>query len=298
MRFLLTGCLGFVGSFFSKRIIESGHEVIGLDAAPGRDRPGNGSFRFVQADTTKPGAWQEQVEEVDVVVNLAGRNIFARWTAQYKKAIYDSRILTTRHVVDALPTGKEVVFCCTSAAGFYGNRGEDVLNEDARPGYDFLARVCIDWENEAYAARKKGARVVAMRFGIVMGKNGGALMKMIPVYRMFLGGPLGDGRQWFPWIHINDLAGAIMHVVEHSDIEGPVNFCSPEAVRNFEFSKTLAGVLGRPALVRVPAFILKLAAGELGDALLNSQRVFPEKLLSTGYEFVYPHLEDALRASI
>jgi uncharacterized protein len=297
MRFFITGCLGFVGRFLSDFFIQSGHQVTGVDALPGKDRPGDGAYRFIQADTTQPGDWQNQLQGIDVVVNLAGRNIFKRWTPQYKKAIYDSRILTTRHLVEALPAG-ETVFCCTSAAGYYGNRGEDILTEEARPGYDFLARVCIDWENEANAAQKKGARVAVMRFGIVMGKNGGALTKMIPAYRFFMGGPLGDGRQWFPWIHIHDLAGAILHSVEHSEVEGPVNFCSPEPVRNHEFSSTLAGVLGRPSLVRVPAFILRLAAGELGEALLNSQRVFPEKLLSTGYEFSYPYLEDALRACI
>ena len=186
----------------------------------------------------------------------------------------------------------------TSAAGYYGSCGDEIIDENNEAGSDFLARVCIDWEKEAFLASKKGIRVACVRFGVVLGKNGGALSKMIPAYRMFVGGPLGDGQHWFPWIQIDDLVNAIDFVLHNDDIEGPINVTSPNPVQNNEFSKALASVLKRPSFFRTPASILRLAAGELGDLLLNSQRAVPSKLLSAGFAFKYPDLPDALKASI
>ena len=206
--------------------------------------------------------------------------------------------MTTRNIVNALPDDKILTLISASAAGYYGNSGDEILSEDNGAGGDFLARVCIDWEKEALLARQKGSRVVCARFGVVLGKNGGALLKMIPAYRFFVGGPLGNGRQWFPWIHIDDLVGAVSFVMENENLEGPVNFCSPNQVRNNDFSKTLGKVLNRPAFFRTPAFLLRLAAGELGGLLLNSQRAVPSKLTKSGYTFTYPHLFEALKASI
>ena len=167
------------------------------------------SVRFIQADTTESGPWQEALHGVEVVINLTGKNIFHLWSKKYKKKIYDSRILTTRNIVNALPEGNSVTLISTSAAGYYGSCGDEVLDENKGAGSDFLARVCIDWEKEAFLARKKGIRVACARVGVVFGKNGGALSKMIPAYRMFVGGPLGDGQHWFPWIQIDDLVNAV-----------------------------------------------------------------------------------------
>jgi len=298
MNILITGSSGFIGARLIHFFIESGHQVTAVDTVSLPHKIDNNAFRFIQADTTEPGQWQGAIRIADTVINLAGINIFHRWTEKYKQKIYNSRILTTRNIVNAIPDGKAITLISTSAAGYYGNCGDDILSEGKGAGHDFLARVCIDWEKEALLARQKGSRVVCARFGVVLGKNGGALSKMIPAYRLFVGGPLGNGRQWFPWIHIDDLISAVFFVMENENIKGPVNFCSPNPVRNNDFSKTLGKVLNRPAFFRTPAFLLRLAAGELGDLLLNSQRAVPSILISSGFTFKYPDLGAALQASM
>ncbi|RJP94655.1 MAG: TIGR01777 family protein [Desulfobacteraceae bacterium] len=298
MKILITGSSGFVGTRLTTYLIDQGHRVTGVDALSAKGNYKKEEFRFVQADTTRTGEWQQALKEVDAVINLAGKNIFHLWNDKYKELIYNTRILTTRNVVAALPVDRKVVLVSTSAAGFYGDRGEDILDESKTPGDDFLARVCVDWEREAFIAKDRGVRVVVSRFGVVLGRNGGALAKMLPAYRMFAGGPLGDGRHWFPWIHMADLLSAIEYVMVHEEIEGPLNFCSPNPVRNNEFSKTLARELGRPAFFRTPAFLLKLIAGELGGVLLSSQRAVSKRLLSHGFKFKYPDLSEAIRASL
>ncbi len=298
MNILITGGSGFVGTFLTRELLGKGHKVVAVDAVPPKTASDQPRFRFVRADTTRPGDWQGGVADVDAVINLAGRNIFHYWTKKYKKEIYDTRVLTTRNLVDALPDNPKVVVCSTSAVGYYGSRGEAVLDETAAPGDDFLATVSMDWEAEALRAREKGARVVLTRFGIVMGPGGGALKQMVPAFKFFLGGPLGDGSQWFSWIQIEDLVGAMIFALEHATLDGPVNFCSPEPVRNRRFVKALAHQLGRPAFLRVPGFALRLAAGELGEVVLGSQRVVPSKLDAAGFEFKFPQIEDALRVSV
>ena len=295
MNITVTGGSGFVGTHLTKYLLQKGHRVTAL----GTSQPGpeieDDNYRYISADTTAPGPWQEVIAGVDAVVNLTGRSIFSRWTEKYKKSIYDSRILTTRNIVDALSEEKPVVFCSTSAVGFYGNRGDELLNEDSTPGEGFLAIVGQDWEKEALRGQEKGHRVVVMRFGIVLEKHGGAMAKMIPAFKMFAGGPLGNGRQWFPWIHMNDVIGAIEFCLENSDISGPVNYTAPEPVQNAELARTLGRVLGRPALMPAPAFMIRLAMGEFGETLLDSQRAVPEKLLKAGYTFQFSELEPALR---
>jgi hypothetical protein len=298
MNILITGSSGFVGSRLIDFLVNKGHQITAVDAMPATRVFENDSVRFIQADTTGSGLWQEALHHVEGVINLTGKNIFHLWSKKYKQKIYDSRILTTRNIVNALPEGKSVTLISTSAAGYYGSCGDEVLDENKGAGSDFLARVCVDWENEAFLARKKGIRVACARFGVVLGKNGGALSKMIPAYRMFVGGPLGDGQHWFPWIQIDDLVSALDFVIHRDDIEGPVNFTSPNPVQNNGFSQALASVLKRPAFFRTPALMLRLAAGELGDLLLNSQRAVPSTLLSAGFAFRYPDLHEALKASI
>ncbi len=298
MKIVITGCSGFVGTRLTTCLINLGHQVTGIDAAPLSAAVDTAPFQFIQADTTQPGDWQQGLKDVDAVVNLAGKNIFHLWNNKYKEEIYNTRILTTRNIVATLKMNQNITLVSTSAAGFYGNRGDEILDESKAPGDDFLARVCMDWEKEANAAKERRVRVVVTRFGVVLGKDGGALAAMLPAYRMSIGGPLGSGRQWFPWIHMDDLLAAMLFVITHKKIDGPLNFCSPNPARNAEFSKTLATALNRPAFFRTPAFLLKLAAGELGSSLLNSQRTVPARLLSHGFQFQYPDLPDAIRASL
>ncbi|MDP3285026.1 MAG: TIGR01777 family oxidoreductase, partial [Desulfobacterales bacterium] len=228
------------------------------------------------------------------VINLAGRSKFRRWNEKYKKSIYESRILTTRNLVEALPSGREITLCSTSAAGYYGNRGDDILTESEPPGSDFLAVVCRDWEEEAFNAKDKGVRVVAARFGVVLGKGGGALGKMIPAIRFFAGGPVGNGRQWFPWIHIEDLISAMLFVFDNKAVSGPLNFTSPGSVRNTELVKAIAAVLHRPSFMPAPAFLIRIILGEFGSSILASQRVMPERLLKYGFSFRYPDINNAI----
>ncbi len=295
MKYLITGGTGFVGRHLSNFLLKRGHEVIavGLRATP--EIAQQETFRYISADTSQPGDWQDAVNEADAVYNLAGKTIFKRWTESYKQLIYDSRILTTRNIVDALPKNKQITLCSTSAVGYYGNRNDETLTEDSTGGDDFLARVGFDWEGEAFKAEEKGIRVVMARFGIVLGKDGGAMAKMMPAFKSFTGGPLGSGMQWFPWIHMADILSALMFIVENRDIKGPVNFTAPNPIRNRELAKTLGKVLKRPAFLSVPGFMIRLAMGEFGNTLLASQRAVPEKLLKHGFTFRFAELEDAIR---
>ncbi len=298
MKILITGGSGFVGSNLTRYFLNRGDAVVGLGRSPGGPGIRHENYRYVAADTTRRGPWQAQFEDADAVVNLAGATIFRRWNERHKQIIYESRILTTRHVVAALPQGKKITLCSASGAGYYGSRGNDVLKEDERPGDDFLAHVSVDWETGALQAVEKGIRVATLRFGVVLGENGGALAKMIPAFKFFVGGPIGDGTQWFPWIHLDDLMAAVAFVFKTETIRGPVNICAPNPVRNRELVKTLGSVLKRPAVVPAPAFMVRLVLGEFGNVLLFSQRTVPDKLLGHGFSFRYPAIRDAVQAVV
>lgn len=295
MNILITGGTGFVGRRLCQHILNLGHSVITLGTTTPREPIDNSRHTVLTADTSCQGDWQNALKDVDAVVNLAGRTIFQRWTTAYKKQIYDSRILTTRHIVEAIPSGKPTVLCSASAIGYYGSRGDELLAEDAGCGKGFLSEIGKDWEKEAYRATEKGIRVAAMRFGIVLGKGGGAMAKMLPAFKSFVGGPLGDGSQWFSWIHIDDLIAAILFIIENKDLSGPFNFTAPNPVRNRELAKTIGKIIGRPAFMPAPKFLIKLAMGELGSTLLDSQRVIPENLTKAGFQFRYPDLTSAIR---
>lgn len=298
MKVLITGGLGFVGTQLSIRLLKGGHQVTVVDHSP-KPRPYTPSeVLYIAADTTKPGNWQDAVAQQDAVINLAGASIFRRWTAETKRLMYDSRILTTRNVVNAMPAKKGGLLCSTSAVGYYGFRGDEELTEEDGPGTDFLARLAADWEGEAQKATKKDIRVTITRFGLVLGKTGGVLGQMIPLFKKFIGGPLGSGNQWFSWIHMEDLLSAFIFVFNNKEISGPVNFCSPNPVHNRDLAKALGEVLSRPAFIKTPAFVLRLVLGEFGSVVLEGQQVLPSQLLRYGFVFQYPEIRGALREAI
>lgn len=298
MKILITGGMGFVGRQLAGELLAKGHHVTTIDLPPRQSVFTHDKFSYISADTTIPGDWQKNISDADIVINLAGITIFKRWTSAYKEKIYNSRILTTRNVADAIPNAKRMTFISTSAVGFYGWRGDEILTEESPPGNDFLSKVCRDWEQEALRGQKKNVRVVITRFGIVLGKSGGVLGTIIPLFRLFLGGRLGKGTQWFTWIHGNDLIDGILHVINTHSIKGPVNLCSPNPVTNIILTKTLATIMRRPSLFPIPSYAIKLVLGEFADNILKGQRITPEKLLKSGFQFRYPEIDTALREII
>lgn len=295
MKVFITGGTGFTGIYLSRAYLKKGWKVQATGTSPAHPLEGTPDFHYISTDTTQKGKWQLAVKDADAVINLAGRNIFNFWSDSYKKQIYDSRILTTRNLVDSLQPEKKTIFLSASAAGYYGDRGDDILTESEAPGADFLAKVCVDWEAEAMKAKEKGNRVIIMRFGVILGKGGGALSKMIPAFKLFAGGSLGNGLHWFPWLHITDLFEATYFLMENDDAAGPFNFCSPDILRYKQFSRMLGKALNRPSFMQTPAFALKLIMGEMGSAMLNSQRPIPERLEACGFKFKFPQLSNALQ---
>jgi uncharacterized protein (TIGR01777 family) len=298
MRVFITGGLGFVGTQLSIRLLKRGHEVTVVDHSPEPKPYTPDRVRYVPADTSISGAWQEELLKHDAVINLAGASIFQRWNEKTKQLIYNSRILTTRNVVEAMSGEKGALLCSTSAVGYYGFQNDEELIEEDSPGDDFLATVCVDWEKEAIKAADKGVRVTVTRFGIVLGKTGGALGQMISAFKKFVGGPLGSGNQWFSWIHMEDLLSAFLFVFDNQDIHGPVNVCSPNPVRNRELTTALGKALSRPSWFKAPAFLIRLVLGEFGSVVLEGQRVIPAKLLRQGFMFQYPEITGALKEVI
>jgi uncharacterized protein (TIGR01777 family) len=298
MRVFITGGLGFVGTQVSERLLQKGHEVTVVDHSPEPMPYTPETIKYVSADTTASGAWQKEIVNHDAVINLAGASIFQRWNDTTKQLIYNSRILTTHNVVEAMSEGSASLLCNTSAVGYYGFQYDEEMIEEDRPGDDFLATVCVDWENEALKAADKGIRVIITRFGIVLGKTGGALGRMISTFKKFVGGPLGSGNQWFSWIHMDDLLNALLFVFDNQDISGPVNICSPNPVRNRELATALGKALSRPSFFKAPDFLIRLMLGEFGSVILEGQRVIPAKLLRQGFTFQYPEITAALEEVI
>ena len=293
MHILVSGASGLIGSALTPCLEAAGHRVTRL--VRGRARPGWGEVAWEPEAGRLP---LPALEGVDAVVHLAGEGIAGRWTADKKRRIYDSRVHGTQIVCEAL---RQVVkppktFVCASAIGYYGNRGERLLLEESRAGEDFLARVCVDWEAAAAPAAERGIRVVSLRLGMVLSSTGGALGQMLPPFRLGFGGVLGGGAQYMSWIALDDVVGAISHVLTTESLRGAVNLVAPEAVSNRDFTKTLGRVLRRPTAFAVPAFAARLLFGEMADALLlASTRVEPGKLNASDYTFRYPELEVALR---
>jgi uncharacterized protein (TIGR01777 family) len=295
MKIFITGGTGFVGSRLSRRLLEEGHEVGILTRSAPKPQDRIQGVRFVEGDPREKGTWQEVVAEYDLYINLAGASIFGRWTEDYKRRLLNSRIDTTRNLVEAIPKDDKKTLFSTSAVGYYGFHEDEALDESSPPGDDFLASLAVQWENEAKAAAEKGVRVAITRFGIVMGKGGGALAQMVTPFRFFVGGPLGSGKQFLSWVHIDDLVGAFAFLIGRPELSGPFNLTAPNPVRNEEFSKTLGKVLGRPSWLPAPGFMIKAVMGEFGSVILRGQRVLPKTLLEADFTFRFPTLEAALR---
>jgi uncharacterized protein (TIGR01777 family) len=297
MKILITGGTGFVGTQVTTRLIQEGHTMTILTRSLRGVKKSPLGISYLEGDPTRKGSWQETIKNHDAVINLAGASIFSKWTEEHKKAIRESRVSTTQNIVEGIPSdpSKKIILISTSAVGYYGFCGDEELTEKSPPGDDFLARIAVEWEGEALKARDKGARVVITRFGIVMGERGGALSQMIPLFKKYIGGPIGSGKQWFSWVHIKDLAEAFAFLLKHSEISGSVNVCSPNPVRNKDLAKALGKVLHRPSFIPAPGFMVKLVLGEFGSIILEGQRVIPKRLLENGFVFQYSEIEKALQ---
>ena len=297
MKALVTGATGFVGP----RLLRLLDKPVVVSRNPDRARQSIGHLagRIVRWDPMEGPPPPEAFEGIDVVYHLAGESVAgARWTTAQKARIRDSRVVGTRHLVQGIAQAatKPATLVSASAVGYYGSRGDEELTESASPADDFLARVCVEWEQEAMAAARLGVRVVTARTGIVLGSgSGGALAKMLTPFKLGAGGPLGNGRQWMPWIHVADLARLYVHAADHGEIRGPMNSVAPNPVRNSEFTKALGRQLHRPAFMPAPYLGLRIVFGEFAQVLFASQRVIPKVALDTGFTFQFPDITSALR---
>ena len=303
MRILVSGSTGLVGSALMKSLPSEGHEVVRLVRAETRRRDGNaGSASGVAEVTWSPGDGKlgAGADGADAFVHLAGASIAdGRWNDARKRELRDSRVAGTHNLIGALKELKKPpqIFIAASAIGFYGSRGDEELTESSATGSDFLAQVCQDWELESARAAEFGARVVILRFGVILAKNGGALPRIVLPFRFGAGGPIGSGRQWMSWIALEDVMGIVGFALGNAKTSGPFNVVAPEPVQNVEFAQVLGRVLRRPAIFPTPGFMLKLALGEMADALLlSSQRVLPRRIEEAGYRFAQPELPGALRS--
>ena len=299
MKILVSGSSGLVGTALVRALVKDGHTVCRL-VRPGTVVKNEMNDGFQVAWNPATGELGGAAVGADAVVNLAGASIAnGRWSPARKAVLRSSRIDTTRALVDALAkmNARPRVLVSASATGFYGNRGDELLTEESQPGNEFLSGLAKDWEAEALKAEAIGVRVVLARFGIILARDGGALPKIVLPFRFFAGGKIGSGKQWMSWILLKDVVEILRFALQHGEIRGPINVISPQPVQNVEFTKTLATALQRPALFPAPAFALRLALGEMADALLlSSQRVLPQKLQELGYSFAHPDLNDALAA--
>jgi uncharacterized protein len=291
----VSGASGLIGAALIASLEAGGHRAIPLvRRAP---RPGEDALRWDPASGTITPAGPSVA---DAIVHLAGDSVMGlRWTADKKRRIRESRTIATRLLVQTLTrlAKPPAVLVCASGVGYYGSRGDEVLSEESRPGTGFLADLAREWEAATATAIAQGIRVVNLRLGVVLSAHGGALAKMLPAFRLGLGGVIGDGAQWMSWIALDDVIGAIRHALTTDALRGPLNVVAPAPVTNAEFTRTLGRALGRPTLLPLPAFAARLALGEMADEmLLASQRAVPARLQASGYRFRYPALEDALRA--
>lgn len=298
MNVLVTGATGLIGKTFCQLLAREGHQLVILSRQPEKAQV---------APNAKAWRWQAEIEVppnevwagIDAVIHLAGEPVAGgRWTEAQKRRIRDSRVLGTRNLVEGMKRAaiKPQVLVSASAVGFYGDRADEQLDESSAAGQGFLSEVCVDWEREAERAAESSVRVALVRIGVVLSQQGGALEKMLPPFKLGLGGRLGSGRQWFPWIHLDDIVGILRHALLTPAVRGPINGVAPGIVTNAEFTKELANVLQRTVFLPVPELALQIMMGEMAAVVLASQRVQPREARVTGYQFIYPQLRLALAA--
>jgi len=296
MRILISGASGFLGGALRPALVAAGHSTAALVRRP----PAGDQVQWDPASPLDPSC----LEGFDAIVHLAGKNISGHWSEKFKREVRESRVQGTGTLATAAAesfrqTGKPGVFVAASATGYYGNRGDEELTEASPRGQGFLADVCQEWEDAAAPAAEAGVRVVHVRIGIVLAKNGGALAAMLTPFRLGLGGPVGDGRQYWSWVALDDVVGAFLFALNTDKLRGPVNAVAPQPVRNKEFVRELGRAIHRPTVFPLPAFVVRTLFGEMGEELLlASARVQPAKLEAAGYSFRHPELADALRAAL
>ena len=299
MRILIAGGSGFLGTALTDHLIGEGHEVIVLTRQGNMgtvEKRHRGATSTTWSPNGSSGQWARALESADAVVNLAGESIAAkRWSAAQKEKLRQSRLLATRSLTTAIREAPKAprIFVSASAVGYYGDRGDETLTEASTPGTDFLAALCQEWE--AAASDAHVSRLALVRTGIVLDRKGGALPKMLPPFQMFAGGPIGSGRQYMPWIHKQDWVRLVAWILQNDGASGPVNATAPTPVTNVEFSKALGHALRRPSVMPAPAFALRIALGEMADALLLSgQRALPVRATGLGFSFRFTHIDEAL----
>jgi uncharacterized protein (TIGR01777 family) len=306
MRVFVTGGSGVVGSRLIRTLNRRGNDVVLLTRRPEVVQPALGSVCLIVAgDPTQTGPWMEAVDNCDAVVNLTGENLFSqRWNDAFKQRLRASRVLSTHNVVLALARkprtagGTPRVLVNASAIGYYGPRGDEELTEESPAGSDFLARMCVDWEQAARAAEAHGIRTAIVRIGVVLDRTGVALSNILPVFKMGAGGPVGSGKQWMSWVHPQDLVNILLLALDNPGARGPINGTAPQPVTNKEFAKALGAALSKPSFMPAPAFALKLRFGEVADVLTTGQRVLPRKAQALGYTFLFPEIHGALQDAL
>ncbi len=298
MRIIIAGGSGFIGTELIQRLLDSEHEIVLLSRNPNAVRlKQNDLLRILPWDGQTIGEWSEFIDGADAVINLSGENIAARrWSQKQKARLVNSRIEPTRAIIQSINKAekKPRVLINASAVGYYGNYGSGEITESQTHGDGFLANLCLQWEREAMEADKLGLRVVLIRIGIVLEPSGGALKKMLLPFKLYAGGPLGSGKQWFPWIHREDVLNVILFALENDSLLGAVNVTSPSPVTMKEFACSLGKVMGKPSWISVPSVILKIGLGEMSEMLLGGRRIIPKKLLDNSFVFQYPDLDNAL----
>lgn len=300
MNVFITGGTGFLGTALTQKLLAQGHRITILTRS-NEGRVVSSGLDYLEGNPARKGGWQEKIGEHDVVINLAGASIFRRWNKKSKEAIYQSRILSTRNIAEAINkyADRRVVLLNGSAVGFYGFRNDEELDEKGLPGNDFLATVVNDWEAEALKAEGEGNRVVLCRIGVILGKDGGALSRMLSVFKWGVGSPLGSGKQWFSWICLPDLVNIFLYLMQDETISGPVNCTSPNPVTNREMTTSLGKALHRPVfLPPVPAFVLKSILGEFSEVFVRGQKVIPARLIAKGFVFQFPEIEGAFASLV
>ena len=301
MRVLVTGASGLIGSSVCDALLARGDEVVGLTRDTERARSTNPTLTWHAWNPTLERPPADALEGVDGVINLIGEAINQRWTDEAKRRIRDSRIQATRNLVQAISAAepRPKVLISQSAVGYYGDRGDAIVDEDTPAGSGFDSEVCVDWEAEAREAERAGLRVVVTRSGLILDRRGGLLKQLLPPFKLGLGGPIAGGNQYMPWIHIDDEAGILLWALDDDRVSGTINATAPQPVTNRELSRTLGRVLGRPAIVPVPKLALSaILGGELADTASGGQRVIPRRAVDLGYVFRYRELEPALRAEL